>query len=128
MGARRGEGCNTGICSPPRFSENIVTYLLIERTVEPEKQPLLGNGGVTSNKELLGLAFSVRSLPGLYTKDQLQLRESPETAVRIVGGWCEMVASLRGRDPGSRGTSTVGSRYQAAVKTATENTGLCVIK
>jgi hypothetical protein len=31
-----------------------------------------------------------------------------------------MVASLRGREPGSRGTSTVGSNV-------TENTGLCVV-
>jgi hypothetical protein len=27
-------------------------------------------------------------------------------AVRRVGGWCEMAASLRGREPGSRGMST----------------------
>jgi hypothetical protein len=38
---------------------------------------------------------------------------SPETAVRRVGVWCEMAASLRGRDPGSTGSSTVGRRYQA---------------
>jgi hypothetical protein len=31
-----------------------------------------------------------------------------------------MVASLQGREPGGRGTSTVGSNV-------TENTGLCVV-
>jgi hypothetical protein len=30
----------------------IVTYLLKERTVEPEIQPLLGNGFVTSNNRV----------------------------------------------------------------------------
>jgi hypothetical protein len=35
-------------------------------------------------------------------------------------GWREMVASLLGREPGSRGTSAVGSNV-------TENNGLCVI-
>jgi hypothetical protein len=54
------------------------------------------------------------SVPRLYNEDQLSLREGPETAVRRVGGWCETAASLRGRDPGGRGTSTVESRYQAA--------------
>jgi hypothetical protein len=49
-----------------------------------------------------------------YNEDQLSLQKSRKTAVRIVGGWCEMDASLRGREPGSTGTSTVGSRYQAA--------------
>jgi hypothetical protein len=45
---------------------------------------------------------------------QLPLRESFGTAIRRVGGWCEMAASLRGREPGSRGIPTVGRRYQAA--------------
>jgi hypothetical protein len=36
-----------------------------------------------------------------------------------------MAASLRGRKPESRGTSTVGSRYQAEAVKA-ENTSLCV--
>jgi hypothetical protein len=56
----------------------------------------------------------VWSVPRLYNEDQLPLRQSLETIVRRVGSWCEMAASLRGREPGSRGTSTVGSRYQAA--------------
>jgi hypothetical protein len=34
--------------------------------------------------------------------------------------WREMVASLRGRETGRRGTSVVGSKV-------TENTGLCVM-
>jgi hypothetical protein len=32
-----------------------------------------------------------------------------------VRGWREMVASLRGRGPGSRGTSAVGSHCQATL-------------
>jgi hypothetical protein len=34
------------------------------------------------------------------------MRGSLETAVRRVGGRCEMAASLRGRGPGSKGIST----------------------
>jgi hypothetical protein len=34
--------------------------------------------------------------------------------VRRAGGLCEMAASLRGREPGNRGKSTAGKRYQAA--------------
>jgi hypothetical protein len=47
----------------------------------------------------------VRSVSRLYNKGQMPL-ESLETAVRRVGGWCEVAASLRGREPGSRVTST----------------------
>jgi hypothetical protein len=36
----------------------------------------------------------------------LILDESFETADRSVRGWCDRAASLRGRDPRSRGTST----------------------
>jgi hypothetical protein len=43
-----------------------------------------------------------------------QSAKSLETAVKRVGSWCEMAASLRGGEPGSRGTPTVGRRYQAA--------------
>jgi hypothetical protein len=35
----------------------------------------------------------VRSVPRLYN-EQLRLRESLETAVSRVGGWCEMATSL----------------------------------
>jgi hypothetical protein len=55
-------------------------------------------------------ALSVPSVPRLYNEDQMPLRESPKTAVSRVGGWCEMAASLRGRESGSGGTSTVGRR------------------
>jgi hypothetical protein len=48
----------------------------------------------------------VRSVPRLYNEGQLSLLKSIETAVRRVGGWCEMAASLRRREPGNRGTST----------------------
>jgi hypothetical protein len=101
-----------------------------------QRQPLLGNGSAntsvarqwfnsrhlmaatdthTTIEELLEAVFSVRSVRRLYNEDQLPLRESLESAVRSVGGWCEMAASLRGREPGNRGTSTVGSHYQAAL-------------
>jgi hypothetical protein len=55
-----------------------------------------------TTEELLGAAFSARSVPTLCNEKQLRLRESLETAVRRVGDWCEMAASLRGREPGSR--------------------------
>jgi hypothetical protein len=45
-------------------------------------------------EELLEAVFCVRSVPRLYNEDQLRLRESSETAVRRIGGWCEMAASL----------------------------------
>jgi hypothetical protein len=48
------------------------------------------------------------SVPRMYNADQLLC---PKTAV---GGWCEMVDSLRGREPESRVMSTVERRYQAA--------------
>jgi hypothetical protein len=51
--------------------------------------------------------FSLRSVPKLYNEEQLPLQESLEMAVRTVGRWCEMAASLRGREHGNRGTSTV---------------------
>jgi hypothetical protein len=44
--------------------------------------------------EMFEAVFSMRSVPKLYIEDQLRLRESLETAVRKVGGWCEMAASL----------------------------------
>jgi hypothetical protein len=40
------------------------------------------------------MVFSVRSFPRLYNKDQVPLEESLETAVRRVGGLCDMAASL----------------------------------
>jgi hypothetical protein len=36
----------------------------------------------------------VWSVPRLYNEEQLQLQESLVMAVRIVGGFCEMAASL----------------------------------
>jgi hypothetical protein len=48
-----------------------------------------------TTEELLGEVFSVRSVPRLYSEEQVRLRDSLETAVRRVGGWCEMAASLR---------------------------------
>jgi hypothetical protein len=50
--------------------------------------------------------FSMRSVLRLYNEGKLRLRDGLQAAVRRVVGWCEMVASLRGREPGRRGTST----------------------
>jgi hypothetical protein len=36
----------------------------------------------------------MRSVQRIYNEEQLRLRESLETAVRRVGGWCEMAGSL----------------------------------
>jgi hypothetical protein len=84
-----------------------VAYLLKARTVKPEKQPLLGNGCVISNNGVyVGSGFSVWSVPRLYTEYQLPLQGSRETAVRREGSWCHMNTRLRGREPGSKGTST----------------------
>jgi hypothetical protein len=47
-----------------------------------------------TRKELPEAVFSMRSVPRLYNEEQLRLRERLETAVRLVGGWCEMDASL----------------------------------
>jgi hypothetical protein len=60
--------------------------------VEPEKQPLLGNGcaetPVTRHAIMevrLEAVLSVRSLPRVCNVSQLQLWESPETGARRVG-------------------------------------------
>jgi hypothetical protein len=53
--------------------------------------------------------------------------ESPKTAVGI-GGWCEMAASLRGCEPGSKRIVDCWKMLpSSAVKTVTENASLCVI-
>jgi hypothetical protein len=54
--------------------------------------------------------FIVRFVPRLLYRES---GESLELADRRVRGWCEMVVRLRGRERGSRGTSTIGIRYQA---------------
>jgi hypothetical protein len=83
-----------------------VAYLLKARTVEPNR-PLLGNGCVTHiNGVTVGRCVFCEVVPRLYNDDQLSLQKSLETAIRRVGGWCEMTVSLRGREPGSRETST----------------------
>jgi hypothetical protein len=45
-------------------------------------------------EELLDEVFSVWFVPRLYNEEQLRLRERLEMAVRRVGGWCVMAASL----------------------------------
>jgi muconolactone delta-isomerase len=41
-----------------------------------------------------------------YNEDELELQGSLETALRRVGAWCEMAASLRESEHESRGAST----------------------
>jgi hypothetical protein len=36
----------------------------------------------------------MRSVPRFYYDEQLRIRENLETAVRRVGGWCKVAASL----------------------------------
>jgi hypothetical protein len=95
--------------------------LLRARTVEPDKELLLWNSSATTPiagqwfsmchvitirdaraaiEDPLAAVFSVQSVSRLYNKGQLPLRDSPETAVRRVGGWCVMAASLRDSEPG----------------------------
>jgi hypothetical protein len=65
------------------------------RTVEPDKQSLLGNSCVTRNNGVtVGIGVFCVSVPRLYKEDKLPLRASLETADRGVGGWCELAASL----------------------------------
>jgi hypothetical protein len=45
-------------------------------------------------EELLETVFTMRSVPRLCDEGQLPLKESLKTAVRRVGGWCKMAASL----------------------------------
>jgi hypothetical protein len=88
-------------------AKHIVAYLLKARTVEPQKQPLLGNGCVThDNGVAVGNMFSVRLVLRLYNKHQLPLQGSLQIAIRRVGSWREMATSLQGHDPRSRGTFT----------------------
>jgi hypothetical protein len=47
-----------------------------------------------ATEKLLEAVFSVRSLPRLSNEGQLLLDESLQTAVRRVGGWCEMAESV----------------------------------
>jgi hypothetical protein len=62
---------------------------------------------------MLEAVFSLWSVLRLHNEDQLPLQDSPEKAVRKIRGWCEIDASLRGRDLGSKGMSTVGRSYHA---------------
>jgi hypothetical protein len=66
-----------------------------------------------TREELLEAVFLCGPCRGYITRTSCHY-DSLEMAVRRVGGWCEMGASLRGREPGDTGTSTVGRRYQAA--------------
>jgi hypothetical protein len=49
---------------------------------------------VTDTHAIMEEMFSVVSAPGIYNEDQLPIRDSPETAVTIVGGWCNVSASI----------------------------------
>jgi hypothetical protein len=45
-------------------------------------------------EELFREVFSTQSVQRLYNEEQLRLRKSLETAMRRIGGWCEVAASL----------------------------------
>jgi hypothetical protein len=45
-------------------------------------------------EKLLEAVFSLRSLQRFYNEDQQPLEENLETAVKSVGGWCDMAASF----------------------------------
>jgi hypothetical protein len=51
-------------------------------------------GTHVTTEELLEAVFYVRSVPRLYNEGQMPLEEGLETAVRRVGGWCQMAVSL----------------------------------
>jgi hypothetical protein len=53
--------------------------------------------------------FPVQSVVRSYKEDRPPLRDRLQKADRRVWGWCEKGASLRGRESGSRETSTVES-------------------
>jgi hypothetical protein len=56
-------------------TDNIVAYLLKARTVQPEKQPLLGNGCVTRNNGMtVATVFSVRYVRSCMTRTSCQYR------------------------------------------------------
>jgi hypothetical protein len=67
--------------------------------------------------------ISVRSVPRLDIEDQLPLRQSLETVVRRLGGWCEMAASLRGRFRDQRNVRCWKTLPSSRVKTVIE---ICV--
>jgi hypothetical protein len=49
---------------------------------------------VTDTQEIIEETFSVESVPRIYNENQLSLRDSLETAVTRVGGWCNVSASI----------------------------------
>jgi hypothetical protein len=79
------------------------------------KEQLCGHvvSPATTEHAVVEGTLSVLSVTGLYNGDRPSLRDSPETAVSRVGGWCDMAASLRGHEPGNTGTSIVGRCLQA---------------
>jgi hypothetical protein len=83
------------------------------KIVKPEKEPFLGNGCVARNDGVT-VESSVFCAVRSEAHYQMPPRDSLETAVRRVRGSCEKVASLRGREAGSRETFTGGRYYQAA--------------
>jgi hypothetical protein len=70
-----------------------------------------------TREELLEAVFSVRFVPRLYNEGQLPLEESLETVVKRIGGCCETAASLRGREPWSRGNSTSAAEADRIITT-----------
>jgi hypothetical protein len=55
---------------------------------------MAATGTHATTEEPLEGVFSMRYVLMLYNEGQLPLEQSLETALRRVGGWCEMVASV----------------------------------
>jgi hypothetical protein len=77
----------------------------------------------TDTHAMMEAMFSMRSEPRLYNENRQPLRKSPETAVKRGDVWCEMAASLRGRESRSTERPLLPSR---GIKAVTESTTLCV--
>jgi hypothetical protein len=74
------------------------------------ENPLLGNGNIRVTVES-SVFCAVRA--DAVQWGSTALRESLETVGNRVGEWCEIAASLLGRVPGSKESSTVGRRYHS---------------
>jgi hypothetical protein len=55
---------------------------------------MAATGTYETIEELLEAVFFVWSVPRIYNEGQMPLEESLETAVRRIGGWHVMAASL----------------------------------
>jgi hypothetical protein len=84
------------------------------KNCEARETALLDKSYVTSNN---GGTVERGVFPTVHVEaindSQLMLWESPDIAIRRVGGWCEKATGLTGCESRSTETSTVGTRYSA---------------